>query len=266
MLEESPGTPRSRTRLLVGGGAVLLVIVVLAGAWLLLRRPAPSSSLSPAPRPAPVATAAPPVVTAPAPIAPATPPPRRGVPKPKAPPPPPEPAAPVLALKVDSDVPGAMVFVDRVYVGTTPLTTTDVKPGTHVLNVSVQGYESQARTIELASGTSEVMVRFTEVRLDEAVAVVHKHAIGSCEGRLIADLQGLRYETSNKEHAFAIPFPELQAFEVDYLKKNLRVTRKGGKTFNFTDRNPNADALFVFHKKVDAARAKLATAQPAAVK
>jgi hypothetical protein len=64
--------------------------------------------------------------------------------------------------------------------------------------------------------------------------------------------------TPNGDHAFQIPFSELRSFEVDYLKKTLRVTRKDGKTFNFTDRNANADALFVFHKKVEAARAKLA--------
>ena len=45
---------------------------------------------------------------------------------------------------------------------------------------------------------------------------------------------------------------------VDYLKKNLQVKQKGGKTWNFTDKNDNADALFVFHREVEAARKKLA--------
>ncbi len=74
----------------------------------------------------------------------------------------------------------------------------------------------------------------------------------------MADVRGLRYETQNKDHAFSIPFADVKTFEVDYLQKNLRVTRKDGKTFNFTDRNANADALFVFHKNVEAARKKLA--------
>ena len=46
---------------------------------------------------------------------------------------------------------------------------------------------------------------------------------------------------------------------VDYLEKNLRVKQKSGKTWNFTDKAAdNADALFVFHRDVEAARKKLA--------
>jgi len=160
-------------------------------------------------------------------------------------------------LKIDSDVPGADVFIDRVYVGKAPLETRDVTAGSHVLNASAEGYEGQVMPIEVTDGINEVAVRFKAVRLNEAIPVVHKHAIGSCQGRLLADTNGLRYETTNAEHAFAIPFSEVRSFEVDYLQKNLRLVRKDGKTFNFTDRNENADALFVFHKKVEAARVKL---------
>ncbi len=167
-----------------------------------------------------------------------------------------------MTLKVDSDVPGASVFIDRAYVGKTPLATSDVTGGTHALNVSAEGYETQASTIELTGGTREVMIRFKVVWLNEAIPVVHKHGIGSCEGRLLADANGLTYETSNKEHAFQLTFAEVKSFEIDYLKKNLRVTRGDGKTYNFTDRSPSADALFVFHKKVAAARAKLASGIP----
>lgn len=250
----------SRTPWLVAGGVVLLVLAV-AGSWLLLRQPA-AAPVSPAPvaaAPAPTPTLPPPVAAAPEP-APPVPEPSRRAPKPKPARTVAEPApAPALMLKVDSDVPGASVFIDRVYVGTTPLTTSEVTAGTHTLNVSAEGYETQASTIELISGPSEVMVRFKIVRLNEALPVVHKHAIGSCEGRLLAEVNGLTYETSNKEHAFHVPFAQIKSFEIDYLKKNLRVTRVDGKTFNFTDRTPNADALFVFHKKVAAVRAKLAS-------
>ena len=95
--------------------------------------------------------------------------------------------------------------------------------------------------VEVTAGANDVMVRFKVVRLSETIPVVHKHAIGSCEGRLVADPRGLRYQTSNKDHAFDIPFAQVKSFEVDYLQKNLRLTRKDGKTFNFTDRNANAD-------------------------
>jgi len=91
------------------------------------------------------------------------------------------------------------------------------------------------------------------------VAVVHKHAMGrSCEGRLLATPQGIRYDTANKNDAFAFPLSALEAFEIDYLKKELKVKQKGGKTWNFTDKSENADKLFVFHRDVTKAREKLA--------
>jgi hypothetical protein len=250
-------------RLIAVCAAVLLVAALAVGVWLLGSRstpaPAPASrAVAPPADQAPPTAAATPVFSDVAPT-PAGAPARRGVRKPKAAAvPPSESAASALALKVDSDVPGASVFVDRNYVGTTPLTTSDVTPGSHVVQVSAPGYENQSNTVDVTAGTTAVMMRFKVVRLNEAIPVIHKHTIGSCEGRLVADLQGLRYDTPNSDHAFSIPFAEVRAFEVDYLKKNLRITRKDGRTFNFTDRNANADALFVFHKKVEAARAKLA--------
>jgi len=254
--EESPVGSGSSRRLLAVCAALLLVVAILGGAWLLGSRRAPVT-------PAPATTAPAPVASLPATSEPASAPaaavPRSGRRKAVAAPTPSgEAAAPALVLKVDSDVPGASVFIDRLYVGKTPFTTSEVTPGSHVVHVSAEGYESQSNTVDVTAGATDVMMRFKVVRLNEAIPVVHKHTIGSCEGRLLADLQGLRYETPNGEHAFAIPLSELRSFEVDYLKKNLRVTRKDGKTFNFTDRNANADALFVFHKKVEAARARLA--------
>jgi len=64
--------------------------------------------------------------------------------------------------------------------------------------------------------------------------------------------------TTNKGDAFAMPFGDLETFEIDYLQKILRVKRRGGKTWNFTDEHDNADALFVFHRDVTKARQKLA--------
>jgi hypothetical protein len=83
--------------------------------------------------------------------------------------------------------------------------------------------------------------------------------VGGCEGTLIATVDGLSYETTNKNDAFTMPYAQLETFAVDYLEKNLRVKEKGGKTWNFTDKSAaNADALFVFHRDVEAARKKLA--------
>jgi hypothetical protein len=149
------------------------------------------------------------------------------------------------------------VFVDRQFIGVAPVTTTDVKPGTHQVNVSAAGYEQYAQSIDLAPGSRDVMVRFKEVRLDAKADVVHKHGVGSCRGTLVATPQGLRYDTMNKGDAFNVSLTNLETFEVDYLEKNLKVKIKGGKQYNFTDTAGNADDLFVFQRDVDKARQRL---------
>jgi hypothetical protein len=162
-------------------------------------------------------------------------------------------------LRVESDVPGAQVFLDRKAVGTAPLEI-EVTPGPHRLNVSAEGYEMFAEDLDLASGRREVVVRFKEVRLDTWADVVHKHGVGSCQGRLTAQPAGLRYEASRAQDSFAVPLEALQRFEVDYLAKTLRVTLRGGRTYNFTTREPSADPLLAFQKKVEEARRRLAAA------
>jgi len=163
-------------------------------------------------------------------------------------------------LRVQSDVPGAQVFLDRKAVGTTPVEL-EVTPGPHRLNVSAEGYEMFAEDIDVASGRREVAVRFKEVRLDASVDVVHKHGVGSCQGRLTATPAGIRYEASRAEDSFAAPLDAFQRFEVDYLAKTLRVSLRGGRTYNFTTREPNADSLLAFQKNVEDARRRLAAAR-----
>jgi hypothetical protein len=250
------------------GKAVLIWVIGIVlgvGAYFLvslLRAPAPEQ-----PRPQPQATAAPappqaelrPLTPEPEPEAPRTtrPRPRRETPVEPPPPPPAEPAGPTLVI--DSDVPGASVFVNRQYLGTTPLRASSITPGRHQLNASAEGEDGIAQTIDVGeSGDTTITLRFKEVRLDATVAVVHKHGVGSCEGRLIASPSGLRYDTANKKDAFSLSFKEIEAFEIDYLKKELKLKQRGGKTWNFTDRAENADKLFVFHRDVNKAREKLA--------
>jgi hypothetical protein len=170
-----------------------------------------------------------------------------------------EAALKVLApsLRVESDVPGATVFLDRNYVGTTPADIKSVTPGEHQLTVSADGYDMYAETLHVESGHRDIRVNFKSVSLAEKIEVVHKHRMGSCEGTLVADNEGLRYETTHKGDAFAVPFSSLEQFEVDYLEKNLKVKVRKGKNYNFTDKRGNADALFVFHKNVQAAREKM---------
>lgn len=161
------------------------------------------------------------------------------------------------SLRVESDVPGATVFLDRNYVGTTPVDIKEVSPGEHQLTVSADGYDMYAEDLSVSSGHRDILVSFKEVSLSESIAVVHRHRMGSCEGTLIADNAGLRYETSNQNDSFAVAFADLEQFEIDYIDKNLKVKVRKGKSYNFTDKSGNADALFVFHKSVQAFREKM---------
>lgn len=158
-------------------------------------------------------------------------------------------------LRIDADVPGASVFLDRRFLGTTPVEVSDVSPGQHRLNVSAEGYETHAETIEVGPGRQQILVRFLEVKLDERLAVVHKHGVGSCRGVLHATANGLSYETAESADGFSLPFASLEPLQVDYLKKNLRVRQRGGRTYNFTAET--ADALLVFQKAVEQARLRL---------
>jgi hypothetical protein len=167
------------------------------------------------------------------------------------------PAASTGLLTITADVAGAQVFLDRQFIGTTPVTAPDVTPGSHQLNVSAPGYDPIVQAIEVAPGAGHIAIRFREVRLDVAIDVVHKHRLGSCRGRLAATPRGLRYETADKDDAFSAGLLELETFQIDYLSKTLRVQPRRGRRFDFTDPEGNADRLFVFHRDVDKARDQL---------
>ena len=92
------------------------------------------------------------------------------------------------------------MFIDRQFIGTAPVTAGNVKPGTHQLNVTAEGFDGIARSIDVEPGPRDLTIRFKEVRLNATLAVVHKHRIGSCMGQLVATPQGLRYETNVPEN------------------------------------------------------------------
>ncbi len=181
---------------------------------------------------------------------------RTEAPEPSSPETPP-PSAECGVLRIEADVPGAQVFIDRQFVGAAPVTADNLTPGTHQLNVSAEGFDSIAMPIEVTVGSRDMLVRFREVRLDSAIDVVHRHGVGSCRGKLVATPSGIRYETANKGDAFTTPLHTLETFQVDYLEKNLRVKLPKGRQFNFTDPDGNADRLFVFHRDVEKARDRL---------
>lgn len=240
--------------------AAIVAVLVIGGTayWLHRPRPEPAEVSTPA---AGASRIVPKKAEPPTPVTTPSTEPRRVPKKAEAepPPPPPPPAAAKLAsLTLESDVPGASVFIDRQFVGNTPLSLDKLEPGTKRIQLTATGHDSVQKTIELNPGPNTITVRIKEVSLNTRTTVVHKHGMGSCEGVLSASLDGLRYDTQNKGDAFALPYAQVETFTVDYLQKNLRVKQKGGKTWNFTDKNDNADTLFVFHRDVEAARKKLA--------
>jgi hypothetical protein len=182
---------------------------------------------------------------------------RASAPKPEPAAPSPAPVAAVGLLTIDSDVPGAQIFIDREFVGTAPVRAHEVAPGTHRVNVSAPGLEGVAETIDVAPGPRELMIKLREVRLAAEIDVIHKHRMGSCKGRLVATPRGMRYEASDQGDRFDVALADFETLEVDYLKKNLKLKIRKGRTFDFTDPAGNADHLFVFHRDVVKARERL---------
>lgn len=264
VFKESPQTHlHVRTSVMIG--VVVLLVVVLSMLFYYMRAPTTPAPAGVPEEPPPPAAAAPrpdPPRAESAPVE--SPAPRPSTPRPakKASPAAPEaspaPAPSLATLVLESDVPGASVFIDRKFVGTTPLTLPDLRPGTTRVNLSADGFDGVAREIDLVPGSNAVTMRFKEVRLDKQIPVVHKHGMGSCEGTLSASIDGFRYDTSHAGDRFTVKLDDIEQFQVDYLQKTLRLRQRGGKTWNFTDKTANADALFVFHRDVDAARQKLA--------
>ncbi len=258
--DQEPARPSRRwlyalIAVVLAAGATYLLVSTLRTPPLEVERAAPAEAPPPPPpaepEPEPEVAEAPPPRPRPAP--------RPAPPPEPAPPPPPPP----IVLRVTSDVPGADVFLNRQYAGTTPFEAHDIEPGRYRLNVSASGYDGHAEDVEITGELTAVDVRFRVVRLDERVPVVHKHRFGDCEGELVASTAGITYLTDDDD-AFDVAFDALEEFAVDYLDHNLRIKVRGGRTYNFTDHQANADALFVFHREVEEARERLASGEPPA--
>lgn len=244
-----PGRSRRSSAIAVALAAVVVAVVVVGAAlYWSLSRPEPEPERA-KPQAAPARPLTPPK---PAPSAPATPPPRARARRAS---PTPAPAAPA-PLHVEADVEDASVFVDRRFVGKAPLDVRDVEPGTRRVQVAAEGYATLTEEVQIGGEPVHVVARLKEVRLDVSLGVVHKHGVGSCRGTLRATAAGLSFEAQGGKDSFTVPLSGLGALEVDYLKKNLRLTA-GGKTYNFTVDAPNADPLLLFQRQVDAARKRL---------
>lgn len=152
-------------------------------------------------------------------------------------------------LEVASNVSGARVFVDGEERGTTPLSLDDLPPGRHELRVSAAGYRTYTETLELVGGKREVSIDLVSPLdgLNEAVAVKHKHRLGSCEGVLRATSTGIVYESEHKD-AFSVELGNVAEIELNGDDLGLKVD--GGRNYNFEERNENPDALAGFFERV----------------
>ena len=259
LLDDDPSlTPDAETGSSNSGGRRMVIGLLLAAAvgvgYFLF-------SSSPAPEPEPVIAEREAPAPAPEPEPEPAPEPVRPTPRPA---PPPEPARepeppppPTNVLRVTSDVDGAQVFLDRRFLGHTPLDMAGLDAGMHQVNVAAQGYDGIAQTIEISDAPVELSIEFRLVRLDQAIDVVHKHRFGSCRGRLVANLQGFHYQTDDDD-AFSVPLDQVEAFALDYLDHTLHLKVRGGRDYNFTDEQATADPLFIFHRDVEKARTRLA--------
>ena len=122
--------------------------------------------------------------------------------------------------------------------------------------MSAEGYEGFVETVDIGDDLVSLDIRFREVRLDVSVPVTHKHRFGDCKGILHADLGGIRYETDDDD-AFSLSFDAIEIHELDYLEHTLTIKKRDGRTYNFTDDQDTADALFSFHREVEQARQRM---------
>jgi len=164
-------------------------------------------------------------------------------------------AAALATLRVQANVPGAKVVLDGEERGTTPLELSNVPPGRHEIVVSAEGYETRTETLEVEGGARDVTIDLVSpvAALNEAVAVKHKHRIGSCDGVLRVSPDKLEYDSEHK-HAFSVALSELEGFSLE--KETLKVKVREGDNYNFNERNDNHTALASFHERVAPALAK----------
>ena len=117
--------------------------------------------------------------------------------------------------------------------------------------------------VEITDQLTTLSIIFRQVHLDQQISVIHKHRFGNCKGQLLASTSGLHYRTDDDD-TFEVTLDALEEFSVDYLEHNLRIKIRNSRTYNFTDQQENADALFVFHREVQEARERLARGDPPA--
>ena len=69
---------------------------------------------------------------------------------------------------------------------------------------------------------------------------------------------GLRYAAARGDDGFEVPLSSVERMDADYLKKQLTVKLRGGRTYNFAEAGGKADALVGFQQSVARAQSRLA--------
>lgn len=194
----------------------------------------------------------------------------------------PESAPTTGALTITSDVRGADVYLNGKRVGKTPHKATPLVPGNYDVRVVHAGYETFEERVrvdteshsihaDLPSTGVESNVREEEVAvheeegavpreegvaapvdirgLGETVAVKHRHRVivRSCEGVLSVSAEGVRYDSDHKD-AFFVALSDVEYLRLDKDKLILKV--RGGRKYDFTERNDSEGALAAFHERV----------------
>jgi hypothetical protein len=72
----------------------------------------------------------------------------------------------------------------------------------------------------------------------------------------------VRYTAAKGDDGFDVPLSSVERLDADYLKKQLTVKLRGGRTYNFTEAGGHADALVGFQQSVARAQSRLAASAP----
>ena len=67
----------------------------------------------------------------------------------------PPPSPPTSIISISSSPSGADVYLDDAYKGITPLTLTDVVPGTYTMEVKLDGYNDWSTSVQATAGNTE---------------------------------------------------------------------------------------------------------------
>ena len=127
---------------------------------------------------------------------------------------------------------GAHVFVDRKYVGNTPLTrarSRRASPGERIHRRLRRRQKRERRGVQHGPACS-----LKTVRLD--VSVRWSTSTRSDRAGDAARRSG-RSRDGNTPDAFSLPLSDLDVFSTDYAQKTLKVKKRGGK-MNFTTKRP----------------------------